>query len=415
MPRKLFVSLIFLSVHLMADILSLDECIDKAIERHPDIRHFIFQIDKSQKGVDIARADYLPQISLNGEYDPLRTYTLPANGVFNTKDDDGWSVGGIVNQKIYDFSKTTLNIDAQKEQTAIAKLSLKDARALLAYKVRLQYELMLVYKKAIEVREKDMHSKEELYNQANALVNQGMKTTADATRFLSSYYIAKDNYAISKANFNKARVTLSLYIDEQIKENIDLQDTISDNVMYVDDEDKILQKSPTLNMLKEDIKRNDLLYRSIKASHYGSLDAVASYTHQDTLNEYDSTLVGVTLKIPLYTGGRTSASAQQAMINKDDAKASYDSKALLLKEEIQKIYIDLDRYEKTVAAKTAQKDAATSTYNLLNARYKEGLSTYIEVLDALSQKLDAELGLLSVMYEKSSSINRLKYLQGKIR
>jgi len=415
MKKILIIMLLFLNTGIFAGTLILDECIDKAINTHPDIKHFMLQIDKSQRGVDVAQADYLPQISLNAEYDPIKTYTLPANGVFNTKDSDGWSVGGVVNQKIYDFSKTTSNIDAQKEQISIAELSLQDAKALLAYKVKLQYELMVVQNEAIEVRQKDMKAKEELYNQAKALVKQGMKTTADATRFLSSFYIAKDNYAISKASFDKARARLSLYINEDIKADVTLENTILNTSLHVSSEDEILQSSPALSALKKDIVKNTLVYKSTKASHYGSIDAIASYTHQDTLNEYDATLLGVTLKIPLYSGGRTSAFVQQAIIDKQNSEATYDSKILLLREEIESLFIDLKRYEKTIAAKKAQKDAATSTYELLNARYKEGLSIYIEVLDALSQKLDAELGLLSAMYEKSSSIHRLEYLQGKIR
>ncbi len=62
----------------------------------------------------------------------------------------------------------------------------------------------------------------------------------------------------------------------------------------------------------------------------------------------------------------------------------------------------------------AQLRAATSTSELLSARYKEGLSTYIEVLDASALKLDAELGLLSAKYEKSSAIHKLEYFEGKI-
>jgi outer membrane protein TolC len=51
---------------------------------------------------------------------------------------------------------------------------------------------------------------------------------------------------------------------------------------------------------------------------------------------------------------------------------------------------------------------------VLDGRYKEGLSTYIEVLDASSLVLDAKLGLLEAYYEKTLSIDRIDYLKGKI-
>ena len=44
----------------------------------------------------------------------------------------------------------------------------------------------------------------------------------------------------------------------------------------------------------------------------------------------------------------------------------------------------------------------------------EKLGYIIEVLDASALKLDAELGLLSAKYERSSALYKLEYLQGKI-
>ena len=411
---KLYLAIFFLfSSQLFAQKLTLDDAINRALNTHPDIKRFILQVSKNTQGVDVARADYLPQVGLNAEYDPTRTYVLPVNGVFNTKDDDGYAVGATLHQKIWDFSKTTSNIDAQKESIEVAKLSLIDAKAFLAYKVKLQYELIEVQRAAMRVRKKDLQAKEALYKQAQALVKQGMKTTADATRFLSSFYIAKDNLAVSKASFDKARNTLSIYINEKITSDVEL-DSNSQKSKESMDSESVVNSSPSLKALQKGIQKSNLEYKSSKASHYGSLDAVASYTKQNTLNEYDSSLVGITLYVPLYSGGRTSALVEQAEINRQSSKAEYDSKVLALREEVESLLIDIKRYEQTIAAKNAQLEAASQTSNLLEARYKEGLATYIEVLDASALKLDAELGLLSAEYEKSSSIHRLEYLKGKI-
>jgi len=124
-------------------------------------------------------------------------------------------------------------------------------------------------------------------------------------------------------------------------------------------------------------------------------------------------LVGVTLTVPLYVGGRISAQAQQAQLAQASAKAAYDARALALQQEVTGLFIDLKRYEKTITAKKAQLEASQETMTLLNARYKEGLSTYIEVLDATALYLNAELGLLEAYYSRSTIIDRIDYLQGK--
>ncbi len=412
MIKIMLLLMLFLSV-LFAQRLTLSDAIDKALSTHPDVKRFELQVRKSESLVNLSRADYLPQVNLNAEYNPTKTYIFPRNGTFRTINNNGYNIGASVHQKVWDFKKTLLSINAKNEGISIAKLSLKDAKAYLAYKVKIQYELMLVQRLAMEVRQKDLQAKEALYKQAEALVEQGMKTSADATRFLSSFYIAKDNLAISKASFDKARNSLSLYIHEKIPSDVVLDDSMLSSYDLSDDK-KIIESSPSLLALKKEVRKSSLEYKSVKSSHYGSVDFVASYNYLSTLNNYHSTLVGITLDLPLYSGGRISALAQQAQLDKQSALAEYDSKKLALQDEIGSLIIDIKRYEKTILAKQAQLDAAASTTNLLEARYKEGLATYIEVLDSFALKLDAQLGLLSARYEKSSAIHKLQYLEGKI-
>lgn len=393
--------------------LTLQNCIQKALHTHPDIKRFLLQVRSSQKEVDITRSDYLPQLSLAAEYDPTRTYVLPTNGIFHTRDDDGWQVGVTLKQKIWDFSRTSSLIKAQETQQEIAGLSLQDAKALLAYKVKLQYELVLVQQKAIEVRRHDFQAKKALYEQALAFVDQGLKTRADATRFFSSTSIAKDNLAIAESNLTKAEMVLSLYIGEPVPHNTILESPGIRMVANRVDEQAVLDHSPVLQGLKKKIKKNEFLYQATKASHYGSIDAVASYSHTDTLNSYDSTLAGVMLSIPLYTGGRLSAREEQAFIDKQSAGSEYDAKVLELKQELRTLLSDLKRYRHTIEAKKAQYKSASQTEEVMKGRYQEGLATYIEVLDATAVKLDAQLGLLQATYDRNRTIHRLEYLQGK--
>lgn len=397
---------------LHAQTFTLQGCIQKALRTHPDIKRFILQIRHSKKEIDIAQADYLPQISLNAEYDPTSTYVMPANDIFRTQNNDGWQVGATLKQKIWDFSKTSSLIKAQETQKEIANLSLKDAKALLAYKVKLQYELAFVQEKAIAVREKDFQAKDELYKQAKALVEQGLKTRADATRFLSSTFVAKDNLAIAESNFTKAKTVLSLYIGEPIPQGVGFEDYSVTPDTYLTNKETMLQNSPALQSLQKNIKKSELLYKATKASHYGSIDAVASYAHHDTINAYDSTLIGVMFNIPLYSGGRLFAQKEQAIIARESAKNEYEAKVLALKEEFESLLIDLKSYEQTIKAKSSQFKAAKQTEEVINGRYQEGLATYIEVLDATALMLDAQLGLLQATYNRNSTIHRLEYLQG---
>jgi outer membrane protein TolC len=281
--------------------------------------------------------------------------------------------------------------------------------------VKVQYEQILVQQEAILVRKQDMNSKQELYAQAKALLKQGTKTIADTTRFLSAFYNAKDNLSITQANLEKARIALSTLIGEPVDNNTILDVMSEKNTAQIAhlDNASILEENPQLQEIKETIDKNEWLYKEAKASRYGSIDASLSYSHQDILYRYNSSIVGISFKIPLYSGGRTTAIIQQAMVAKEISRTEYQSKKLALQQELAQLLTDFKRYNTTIESKKVQLDASIQTKQLVKARYKEGLSTYIEVLDAISLYLDSKLGLIEAHYEQHTIINRIEYLQGK--
>jgi len=400
-------------IPLFAQTLTVDDAISKALTSHPNIKIANLALQQSKSIVDISRSAYLPQVSLYGEYTPSKTYALPVKGQFQTKDESALIASATITQKVYDFGKTLSSIKSSQEQTKIAKYNLQDAKALLTYQIKVNYNALLLNKEALKVEKKDLQSKQELYNQTKELVKLGLKTEADASRFLSELYVAKDRVAIAKANYDKTLSTLALTIHEPLDENVTLAPLPATYILP--NENDILTSAPQLQSIQSDIHKDELAYKSTKASHFGSLDASASYSYQNSLNEYDATYVGIALKIPLYSGGRTSALVEQALLQKQTKESLYQAKKLLLQENIKATLIDLKRFKISIEARKAQLKAAEQTYNLLEGRYKEGLSTYIELLDASALQLSAKLALLNTQAQKKNALFKLEYYQGKTK
>jgi outer membrane protein TolC len=97
------------------------------------------------------------------------------------------------------------------------------------------------------------------------------------------------------------------------------------------------------------------------------------------------------------------------------AKEQLESQSIALEEELENLFLDLESYQESTKAKKAQLTSAKEAQEVVNARYKEGLSTYIEVLDAAFFLLNAQLGLLEVGYKKRVTLNRIEYLTGNIQ
>lgn len=409
-----YISILLYATIIFADTktITLDECIARTLKNHPNLKQLFLSVQKSQTSLDIAKAAYLPQITLSAQYNPINTFVMPQNGQFKTIRDDNYFVDAVLNQKIYDFSKTKSLIDASKKDVQIASLSLEDLKALLVYNVKILYNTVLLQNSVIEARQSDLKTKEELYTQAKAFTKEGLKTKADEASILSSLFNAKDALAIAKAQKQKALSTLSLYTAQKIEDDTVFDDALSKEAKVSDT--NIVDKNIALKTLQEEIDKNSLLYNASKASYYGSIDAIASLSHQNSLNEYDTSMVGIVAKFPLYSGGSISAQIQQNKISKEISKEAYNSKKLSLEEEIDSLLIDIKRYEYTIEAKQALIESSSLAKDIVNARYKEGLSTYIEALDASTTYLNAKLGLLEAEYGINNIINRLEYLRGNI-
>ena len=402
--------------NLSAQTLTLRTAINSTLAHHPDVKTFMLRIQQAEQGYNAAYANYLPQIDLSATYTPTQTFALPVNGTFHTVDEEAWNAGVTVHQKVWDFTKTTSLVEASKIDEDISRLSLEEVKALLAYKVKSLYELLVVQKEAIAVRKKDLETKKAFYAQSKALVKQGLKTHADASRFLSSVYVAKDTLAIAKAAFEKAKTSLSLYMGVPLQNNLKLQSNTLKKHFHLSKsvEREVLKNNYKMKMDRRTVDKNRLLHHATEAAHFGSIDLVASYSKVNTLNAYNSDYVGISYNIPLYSGGRLSAQEQQAKIGYQIAQEQSLSTILSLKEELRSLLIDIKRYDKTIKAKKSQLASAKSTRKVLAARYNEGLVTYIELLDSTTLVLNAKLGLLEAYYSRSLAIDRIDYLKGKI-
>ena len=120
--KKVVVILFLLIYHLSAQTLLLQDAIEKAIQTHPDIQSFLLRQEQSEKAVNSEKSIFYPQLLLHGNYDLIHTYVIPQQGSFNTKDENGWSGGISLHQKIWDFQKSNHLIKAAKKNKEISSL-----------------------------------------------------------------------------------------------------------------------------------------------------------------------------------------------------------------------------------------------------------------------------------------------------
>ena len=99
--------------------------------------------------------------------------------------------------------------------------------------------------------------------------------------------------------------------------------------------------------------------------------------------------VGGGVSIPVFNGGRNRANEQVARSEAEALVADYRQAALAAFQEVETSQADVRQYQAQVTARQRAYRAACQASALTKERYRAGLTTYFEVVDADRQTLDA--------------------------
>jgi multidrug efflux system outer membrane protein len=128
---------------------------------------------------------------------------------------------------------------------------------------------------------------------------------------------------------------------------------------------------------------------SITAS-YGSQSPRASDLFGNNSEIYQA-LAGVSL--PLFTGGRLINQTRAARARADQARLQYEQSVLIALREASDALAGVRTSRDQVVAQQTQAEALRRALQLAELRYRTGIASYIEVLEAQRSLFDAELAL----------------------
>lgn len=397
--------LVVLSINVSA--LTLDEAIDQTLKTHPDGQIALLRYESAQQeSASVSSARY-GRIDLNGAYYPTKTYVMPTNGMFLTKQNDGFHVDVTGVYSLWDADRTANAVLAATSAQKSVHFTQKLSQSELIEQVWQRYYGIAYAKTLVNSTESSVKFYESEYQQAHTMRLSGLKTQADELRFNASLMEARDRLEWAKSEVDKAHVALANLVgDEAIMD-------VGKEVLQQQAKDIIIENY-TLESLRKELKNSNLRLKALQATmaqtkalsevsgaqHYGEVMLVGSAGYDNSLSSYNSYYAGVSGTIPLYDGGKLSAQAQKSRIDYAIASLAFESSERALWQELYGAYRDLQRADTTIKAKEAVMVATSQTLTLFQERYKQGLATYIDVLESQSTFYTACLGIAEAQYQK---------------
>jgi len=117
--------------------------------------------------------------------------------------------------------------------------------------------------------------------------------------------------------------------------------------------------------------------------------------------------VGPAIGIPIFTAGRLSSNLEGTQAQRAILQEQYKQSVRVAFQDVNDALSDFQRYSEERAALVTAADANRERLRLSDLRYRGGVASYFEVLDASRQLFEAELRLTQVLGSQYNSVIEL--------
>lgn len=197
-----------------------NEVYQKALTIRPEIKRAELDIESADLSIEIAKASYLPSVSLGANIGTGYGYNLKNNShipYFTQLDDNlGYGINFNVNIPIFNRNQTKSNVNRQKINYEISKFGLDNQKLQLEQTIQKAFYDAKAAAKTYESAEKSLIAQEEAIKNAQESYNFGAMTQFDFDQVRNRFVNAEGAMIRAKYDFIFKTKVLEFYYGETI-------------------------------------------------------------------------------------------------------------------------------------------------------------------------------------------------------
>lgn len=401
----------------------------EALQRDTQVTQAKAEAQAAHAGLSEATAALLPQIDVVGNLTKTRTNVIDA---YNARGSNKQASGAInLSQTLWRHSSWANRSIAEKTAT-LKDLAYADAQQNLIVRVSNAYFNVLNAADTLKFQKANNAALKRQLSEANRRFNVGLIAQTDKLEAQAAYdlsnaaVIAAENALINSKS--EIRMLIGREIDVNKLAKIDESKFAATSVS--NDLIKITKKAEENNLaLQQAVISRDIAKDNItlaRSGHEPTLDFNASA--QTGYTEYDRQVagvfednnswahtVGLTLNIPIFHGGATSAAVDKAQANYIYAQEGLEKAHRTLLTNVSNSYNNVNAAISSVTAYNNYKVSADSALSATKAGYEVGTRTMTDVLNATQNLYDAMQKSAQARYTYILSRLSLLYAQGDLK
>ena len=397
------------------ELLSLQRCVEIALMKNPTITAAKGTMGVNESLVGQAKSNYYPQINWTGGYSrtlPVsgRSFTGSQGGTFGTGTSassstafDQYTTSFTLSQNIYDFGRTSTQVQIQKLNYDSSKSSLENIEEQVIQSIKQTFYAVVQAKYNRIAVEDTVKQTQQHLEQAKGFYEVGTKPKFDVIKAEVDVSTAKLNLIKAENDYRIAVVNLNNAMGVPGAPEYTLQENLSFEIYETTFEEamsRAYENRPDLISVVAQRQAAEVGIDSAKTGYYPFLTGNASYNWAgERIDQLDKGWnVGAIISFPIFSGFLTKYQVQQAKANLEILKANEESTRHQVFLDVQQAYLTLRAAEEAIPTAKLGVEQAQENLDIANGRYAAGVGNPVEVTDAEVSLVNARLAYIQTLY-----------------
>ena len=404
--------------------LTLEQSIQIALANNPEIAATKWDVSLAGAKLATQQANRWPTLSFEGGYqhnlDAQRLIPARYNGEPGIFDEDVSRGDLVIDLPLFTGGRISNTISASEFIKRAQEKTLAYTREQLVFNVSNMFYLMLGQLEVIRSLEFSTNTMKEHRKQVLALLEVQKAAKVDLLR-------TEVRLADLQQNLVKERNLFA--IQKRFLANLLGMDGLSDSLSI---EGTLQVTPPPIKPVRDLIsvaknKRNDFLAAKARLAAQAKMVDVASAGYWPTISLHggygarlagsgesdDSGLIGLTMSVPLFEGGRTKGQVNQELAALGAAQERFRKLDLQIRQEVETAVLDIQSSSERIAATRQAVDQAKESLRIERMKYDLASGSMTDVLDAQSALLQSETNYARAFADLHIAMERLRLASGE--
>lgn len=372
--------------------LTLEKSIEIALKSNKQILAAKEKIGIAKGELIVARAGFLPTLSLGGNY--LRfgegqKISVGGESEIVVRGQDTYSATATIEQPIFTWGRTKNSYRQARSNRKIKEEDYKRERNLLRFKVTESFYNLILAGELLNLSQESYAQMERHLRQVEDRYENGLASKFDLLRARVQLANLKPQLIRSKNSLILAENRFKSLLAFPSRTEVRLQGELKYESMEIELSRAIseaLKNRPEIISLKEQENIALARVRLASASNKPLLSAIYNYQFQKPYHwkdewgkEWDAMVV---LQFPIFSGFSTKGKVLQSRSQFKEVKYNLEDKNEKIELEVREIYLNLRQEEETIISQRENVGQAEEAMRIAEKRYISGMITNLEFMDA---------------------------------